>query len=417
MLRLALVPLLLLVLGSTVGAQDRPAKKPPAQALGDATLAFGLDLHRLLAAEGGNVFFSPYSISAALSMAREGARGETAAQLDRVLRLPPAPAVAHQSLTPLLQPGSVEDWANGWDPDQEPELVPAYTLEVANALWVQEGFDCLRPFTSALEERYGAPLQRLDFAHSAAARARVNAWVAERTRDRIRDVVPEGSPSPDTRLMLANAIYFKAPWDEPFEAEATREQTFHTEGGEVRAPFMRTVSRMPYAEDTMAQVLTLPYRGDGCSLLVVLPRAKDGLAPLERDLTPARLASWLAKRRRVRVDVQLPRFETTYAVDLCDALARLGMPLPFDEQADFSGVTAAERLRIGAVFHKAFVAIDENGTEAAAATVVEMATLGLPQAEPDPIPFVADRPFLFAIVHELTGCVLFLGRIADPTAK
>lgn len=417
MLRRTLVPLALVALTSTAGAQQAAEPPEEARALGEATLAFGLDLQRLLAAEGGNVFFSPYSISAALSMAREGARGETAAQLDRVLRLPAAPAAAHQALARALAPGTIEDWGDGWEPGREPKLVPAYTLDVANALWAQEGRAFLAPFTRALDERYGAPLQRLDFADTAAARARVNAWVAERTRDRIRDIVPAGSPPRDTRLMLANAIFFKAPWAEPFKEGATREGPFHREGGgEVQARFMRQVERLDYAEDTIAQVLTLPYRGGDCSLVVVLPRARDGLAALERDLTPERLGHWLAKRSAARVDVRLPRFETTYAVRLRGPLERLGLALPFAEQADLSGMTAEERLRIGAVFHKAFVALDEHGTEAAAATVVAVRTLGLPAAEPDPIPFVADRPFLFAIVHEPTGCALFMGRIADPTA-
>jgi serpin B len=371
---------------------------------------FAVDLYRELRSEEGNVFFSPYSISAALAMAREGARGETAAELDRVLHFPPDLAKAQGVLAEALRPREVD----AYDEHDVVRRMPAYELNVANALWGQEGLPFLAPFTQALEQHHGAPLRRIDFRRSDEARRRINAWVAEQTRERIQDIVPPGMPDPDTRLVSANAIYFKASWDEPFEESATRDAPFYAPKGEVSARLMRQTDHLEYAEDGAVQVLRLPYRGRDTSMLVVLPQRRDGLAAVEKKLTAEGLAGWLGGLKSTRVDVQLPRFHARHGFDAVRALSALGLSRAFsDTQADFSGMLREEPLCIGAVLHEAFVAVDEEGTEAAAATVTgTRAASARPQR---PVRFVADHPFLFLIRHEATGAVLFMGRLSDPT--
>jgi serpin B len=238
-------------------AQD-PGPKPEARAAGEATTRFAVDLYGALRGRQGNLFFSPASLSTALAMTREGARGETAAELDRALHLPAERRAAGQAaLLEALRPRQVPEW----DARGDRKRVPAYELAVANALWGQQGAPFAAAFAATLEAQYGAPLQRLDFADVAAARARINGWVEERTRQRIKDIVPEGKPSPDTRLVLANAMYFKAAWQEPFEVEATKDAPFHAAGGDVQARLMRRVDHLGYAQDEAVQVLSLPYRG------------------------------------------------------------------------------------------------------------------------------------------------------------
>jgi len=394
----------------TVAHAQEPTTKPEARAAGEAVTRFAVDLYGALRDEQGNLFFSPTSLSAALAMTREGAKGETAAELDKALHFPARLAPGQAALLEALRPREVTEW----DEQGHQKKVPAYELAVANALWGQQGAPFLAPFTATLETQYDAPLQRLDFTDVAAARRRINGWVEERTRQRIKDIVPEGKPSPDTRLVLANAIYFKAAWQDPFEKEDTKDAPFHATGGDVQAKLMRRVDHLSYAADDAVQVLSLPYRGDATSLLVILPKRRDGLAAVEAGLTAERLAGWLGALKHTKVDVRLPRFEVTKAVDAKDVLQRLGVRRAFDgEAADFSGMLESERLFVGAVLHKAFVAVDEAGTEAAAATIVSMEAGSAPAPE-TPVDFVADHPFLFLIRHEPTGAVLFMGRLATP---
>lgn len=411
-LRLVFVVVLASLLGSPPAAAQEPRTSEEARLMGESVSRFSVALYGQLRARPGNLFFSPYSLSAALAMTREGARGETAAELDRALAYPRALTAAQRDLALALRPREVEEW----DDAGESRRVPAYELNVANTLWGQEGLAFLPGFTALLEQHYAAPLQRIDFTRAAEARQRINAWVEEQTRQRIKDIVPEGLPTPDTRLALANAIHFKAAWDEPFQEQRTSDAPFHAAGGAVTARLMRRDSHFLYAEDDAVQVVALPYKGHDTSMLVVLPRRRDGLAAVEGALTAERLAGWIGGLTRVRVDVQLPKFEVTHSFDAVPSLGGLGVRRAFDAtQADFSGMLAAEPLFIGAVLHKAFVAVDEKGTEAAAATVVIM-RFGSAMNPEQPVAFVADHPFLFMIRHEPTGAVLFMGRLLDPAA-
>ncbi|MGE0708982.1 MAG: serpin family protein [Planctomycetota bacterium] len=398
---------LLTALALPAAAQERADREAVA-----GLEAFALDLHRALAKGDANGCCSPYSVWAALAMTREGARGETAAQLDQVFGYPKDLTRAQEALRAGLKPRKVSLWD-----EQARKMVerPAYELQVANRLWGQEGTSFLPDYLVTLERRYQAPLERIDFrTQSELARKKINDWVAEQTRQRIKDIVRPPLPTPLTRLVLANAIFFKASWLEPFEPRATRAEPFFAPGKEVKAKLMHGQWHLAYVEDQGAQVLELPYLDRQTSMLVILPRQRDGLAALERTLTPARLAGWLKGMRRPDVQVALPRFTFTADANLTEVLPALGMPLAFDPaKADFQGISA-DKLWIGAVLHKAFIAVDEQGTEAAAATVVEMEG-GAPPRPETPKVFRADHPFLFLIRQRQTGAILFTGRVVDPT--
>ena len=293
--------------------------------------------------------------------------------------------------------------------------VLAYQLEVANRLWGQQGTTFGADFLSLLKERYRAPLERIDFREGAAARKRINDWVAEQTHERIKDIVAPPMPTADTRLALANAIYFKASWKEPFQERATRKAPFfELGGGEREVDTMRRTDHFGYAEDAAVQVVELPYRGNETSMVLIVPKQRAGLPAVEKALTNDRLKGWLRGIRHPKVELHLPKFRFTQPLDLAEILKRMGMPSAFSAKtADFSPMCREEPLFIGAVVHKAFVAVDEKGTEAAAATVVMMMAGSAPMPE-TPQLVRADRPFLFLIRHRKTGCVLFMGRVLTP---
>ncbi len=413
MLRLALLALVLLFAlvpllpGSAAAEKEQPLSAQLAEAHG----RFAWALYDELRAGDANLFFSPYSVSTALTMTREGARANTAAQMDAVLHLGGIDrGAAYASLLRALAAPMVRD---GFGRDAK--RIPAYEIAVANRLWGHEGYAFEKPFTDKLANVYGAPLERMDFGKPDLVRKAINDWVAKQTKDKIRDIVPPGMPPPLTVLALANAIYFKGQWQEPFRERGTKEDVFTGPGGkETQAPFMRRVGGYRYAEVDGVQVLELPYRGGRTSMVVFLPRAKDGLKAVEDKLVKGAAEGWLGSLRGHRVDVQLPKFEFTCAKDLTPVLPRMGMPDAFDlKKADFSGMTQKEPLAIGAVLHKAFVAVDEKGTEAAAATVVMMKR-GAARPPSNPVVFKADHPFAFVIRHTQTGSILFAGRVNTP---
>lgn len=409
------LPLLLLCLMAvpSVEAGEKPGPPKGATEMATSINKFGLDLYRAVGGAGGNLFFSPYSVSAALGMTREGAAGETAAEMDKVFHYPGSQAAMQKALASALTPSMVREYDGN-----KMRKVPAYALSVANALWGQEGFAFKPTFTGSLKNDFGAPLYRLDFKQVTVARKTINDWVAKHTKDKIKDIVPVGMPPPDTRLTLANAIYFKANWLEKFNKRATKKAPWYrADGTEGEAELMNRVDSYGYMEDDDVQVAELPYKGRDLSMLVILPKAKQGLVAVEKKLDHERLSTWVGGLRYRRVNLKVPKFKFTTSLDLSRTLSSMGMPLAFNAgKADFSGMTAEEPLFIGAVLHKAFVAVDEEGTEAAAATVVMMRAGSMPPSDP-PIAFTADHPFIFAIRHKATGAILFMGRIADPAAE
>jgi len=396
----------LLLFASVVGADEpRPASANDAKSAASASNRFALDLFRALPKDGQNRFFSPYSISEALAMTREGAAGETAKEMDRVFHFLKRRAAAQAALRKGLAPPKLNR--------RDGTSAPAYRLQVANALWGHSTSTFVPAFLEELAGRYAAPLERLDFTRPPEARKRINDWVAKMTQDKIKGIVPEGKPSRDTRLALVNAIYFKARWAKAFSEHETRDAPFRLEGAKsTPAKFMNRTEEYAYGEGAQVQVLELPYEGGAVSMVVILPKKRGGLAAVEKSLDSRTLSRWLELESR-QVAVSLPRFRYTVPLNLSKILSAMGMPTAFGPEADFSQMCSSERLCMGPVLHKAFVAVDEKGTEAAAATVVLMKR-ELAPAPGKAISFRADHPFLFLIRHRVTGAILFMGRVCNP---
>jgi serpin B len=375
---------------------------------------FALALYERLRQQPGNLFFSPFSIRSALGMALAGARDETATQMREALCAPPVDGLLHadiaQTVTRLEAGGG-----NG-------------VVSVSNSLWAQAGAVLQPGFLDLIAQYYRGAVQVVDFRRDPdAARSAINMRVRGETRGRITGLIPPGTPDVLTRLLLVNAVYFKGSWASRFDESATEEEPFYPEVGEtMRVPLMRQRTHLGYLHARGFDAVDLPYRGGALSLLVLLPDRKDGLRTLEETLSAAVLDDVAAHMHPREVDLFLPRFTTTWgSVDLCDPLAALGMPLAFDAAgADFSGINglappAVHALHLSAVFHKAFVELNERGTEAAAATAPAMLVRAMARpSRPVPIPvFRADRPFLYAIRDRHSGALLFLGRMADPTSR
>ena len=376
------------------------------QTLVEGNTAFAVDLYQQLREEDdGNLFFSPHSISLALAMTYAGARGETAEQMAQTLHFPFPQETLHPTFNALdlaLQP----------DPTNE----ETFALHIANSLWGERTYAFLDAFLEELARNYGAGLNLMDFMGDPdGARQAINDWVSDQTNEKIQNLLAPGVITPMTRLVLANAIYFNAQWLYPFNPEATRDQPFTLlDGSQVNAPMMfwGEAQSLPYTQGDTYQAVALPYKGGEAEMIVLLPDAGEFTA-FEAALTAAQLAEIVAKLDHTRVNVRLPRFSYSSEFSLADTLAALGMPAAMIAgQADFSGMDGTRELYIGAVIHKAFVAVDEAGTEAAAATAVVM--LERAMAPNEHIEFLVDRPFLYLIRETETGAVLFLGRVVNP---
>ena len=368
--------------------------------------AFAFDLYGQLSAGDGNVFCSPVSVSIALAMTSAGARGETAAEIEAALHFTLPQDRLHPAFDALDL--ALSSRGGGATDAERP-----FQLRVVNALWPQTGYPFLPEFLDRVAEYYGAGLNGLDYgADPDGARLTINDWVAEQTEDRILDLLPDGSISTLTRLVLTNAIYFDAAWTHKFSKEVTRDAPFTLlDGTAVTATQMNQTEFFPYAEGDRWQAVRLPYDGGEVSMVVLLPAA-GAFAAVEGQLGPALLDEVRGALAEREVHVALPRFSFEQGLSLKTALEALGMVAPFDQtRADFGGMADTGELYISDVIHKAFVAVDEDGTEAAAATAVIMAGRGAPV---DVAEFVVDRPFVYWIQDDATGTLLFLGRTVDP---
>lgn len=388
----------------------------PAAAKGD--LAFANLLHGALRKEQGNLFFSPASVRLALAMTAMGARGKTAEELTAGLGLDKDPAATAAGFAAILDSFAQRSKPPATLGEQEWERQEALrrlsTVAIANRIWPQAGRHFEQPFLDLLATRFGAPMQPLDFAATETARKTINGWVAERTQQKIPELLMPPDVTPSTKLVLTNAIYFKAQWDEPFLESATADAPFTTAAGKkVSARMMRRVDHMKYAETPLYQAVELPYADGSLSMTILLPRPGKSLAEVEAKAFAAPAAAMIAER----VSLQLPRFKIEARFALAETLAKLGMSSAFQYgPADFSGMDGTRELYIGNVVHQAVITVDENGTEAAAATAVGMrAGAAAPTAPPKA--FIADHPFAFFIRDARTGLVLFAGRLADPSAK
>jgi serpin B len=375
-----------------------PAEPVDTRSLSEGLNRFGLDFHRLLAAGSPdeNVVFSPLSIGIAFGMADAGARGETAAQIEGVFHLPASGAELHAAFNAL---------------DQALADAGKSTLRLANRMYPATGYELVPRFVQTLAASYGAPLERLGFAADAeAARKRINDWVAERTEERIQELMPSGSIAPNTVLVLVNALYLEAKWSQPFGKYSTETTPFtRVDGSRVDVPLMHNAELgTRYVDAEGYQAVELPY-GDGeLSMLVVVPK-EDGFADFESRFDAKRLAALDAAMSDGIVDLFLPRWSESFDVDLVETLPELGLELPF-RGGDFTGISPRNPF-IGAGVHAADIEVDELGTVAAAATGLAFAESGPPT--PDAV-IRADRPFLYLIRHAETGAVLFLGRVVDP---
>ena len=392
-----------------------PAKNPKAEAAAVAALttasnAFAVDLWKTQRATTGNLAMSPTSITAALVMTWGGAKGKTATQMRKALHLQGDEAsvfTGWRGLSTSLQ-----------DPSRQ------LKLRMANRLFGEQTFGFEQPFLDKTAASFGAPLEKLDFiGKTEAQRLRINDWVATQTESRIKDLLAPGILTPNTRLVLVNAIYFLAQWATPFTREKTRDAAFNVVVGTPKnVPTMQQAGTFRTAKSGKAAVLELPYQGDDTAMWIVLPDAANGLAAVEAALSAKQIATWNRNLKAQELDVHLPKFEVnpTAAMLLNPALQKLGITDAFsDARANFAGMAAptdvTKRLYISSVVHKAFVKVDEKGTEAAAATAVVMATKG---AMPAPATaFRVDHPFLFMIVDKKTGLLLFMGRVVDPSLK
>jgi len=386
------------------------ARGSDAAAAAKANNDFAVRMYSKLAEEGGNLFFSPGSIHTALSMTFAGARGRTERQMYDVLGFGVA---AGKNRWPQSR---VHKACAGLLKALEPPKDAGYQLSVANALWGQKGYPWLEDFLKATRDNYGAGLREVDFVGATeAARRTINTWVEDRTKDRIKELIAKGILTGLTRLVLTNAIYFKGDWAAQFDKKATRDADFTTVGSKkVKVSMMHRKGRYGYTIDrkTGLQAVAIPYKGDELSMVVLLPKAPEDLAAMTATLTAKRLDAWIGALRTREIHLYLPRFKLTKALRLKKVLSKMGMTDAFGSQADLSGMNGKKDLYVAAVIHKAFVDVNEEGTEAAAATAV---VVKLKSARRTPV-FRADRPFGFLIRHNPTGTILFMGTVAEPPA-
>jgi serpin B len=388
--------------GRTSGLNPVP---DPTTGTGEATLGsnvFAVSLYAALSGQEGNLSFSPLSISSCLAMAYEGARGKTREEMARVLHFPRDRDKFHSSIP---QPGAWISWSSG-------SLSPV--LSMANALWGQQGYRFVPEFLQALRQYHASELRQVDFAGKTdGTRHTINRWVEEKTGGKIQELISQGVLGPDTKLVLTNAVYFKGSWVSRFLEKNTRPGIFSTgRGRSMTVAMMEQTSDFRYMEVEGASILEMPYAGGGLSMVVLLPKDTDGLFEFERSLSSSMIEQWMGRLLRkgtMKVHVRLPRFRVSSAFELGRTLSHMGMPTAFQSDADFSGMTGSRELFIGNVLHKAFVEVNEEGTEAAAASAAVMTKAALRVYD-----FTADHPFLFLILEHSTGNILFMGRLVDP---
>lgn len=373
----------------------------------DGNNAFALDIYNALRSENGNLILSPYSMSLALAMTYAGARGDTESQMAQAMHYQPQ-AQLHPAFNALDL--ALEKKPINLDKDQEP-----LQINIANSVWAEKTMPILPDYLDTIALNYGAGIHLADFLNKPnEERVAINNWVSAETEEKIKDLLADGSITPDTRMVLVNAIYFKADWLHKFDVNSSYDGTFHLlDGTEAAAKMMgETMYEIPYMQGNGYQVVELPYAGETAAMDIILPdegNFESFEASFNKDVYDE-IVNGLQAASSARVN--LPKFEFTSDFSLSDSLIKLGMVDAFDRGlADFSGMTGEKDLFIGDVIHKAFVAVDEEGTEAAAATAVVMEATGAPMQD---IVFIADRPFLFIIRDTVNGQILFVGRVLNP---
>jgi len=391
-----------------------PGTPEDIRAVSEANNRFAFSLYSRLAQEkeyaGGNLFFSPFSLSSALALTGEGARGRTADEIRSVFFLPENTTALRDGFSGMNAAVSSGD--------------PHYSLRTANALWAEKTYPFHNDYITSVSRYYGAKTTNLDFInHPEDSRVAINSWVENQTEDRIKDLIPGGAIDPATRLVITNAIYFKGSWVKQFDRNRTSDMEFRTGAGTtVKVPMMQRTDEgavYPYAENTNLQMLSMPYEystGRKLSMVILLPKT-DSLTGAESALDAGTLAALQQSAETRRVEVYFPKFTLTTRYSLPAVLTAMGMPTAFTPSADFSGMDGTRDLFISDVIHQAFIDVNEEGTEAAAATAVVMRLAAAP-ANPQPVPvFRADHPFIFIIRDDETGAILFMGRVVNPAGS
>ncbi len=403
--------------GHPVSAQELKSDKPrdTAPVVSEADLselvegsnAFAFSLYQVLKAQDSNLFYSPYSISEALAMTYAGARGDTEKAMAAALHFSLPQESLHPAFNSLdLQLAQRGKGAAGKDDK-------GFRLNIVNAIWGQKDYDFQAQFLDILAQNYGAGLRIVDFVkETEQSRLTINNWVSDQTEGKIKDLIPQGVINNLTRLVLTNAIYFNAAWLHPFTAEATSDGPFHlVDGSEKTVPMMHQTESFRYAEGEDYQAVELPYDGNELSMVILLPEAVQFKA-FEGKMAAQSVAAITSSMQSKQVNLTMPKFEYDSSFGLKEALKTMGMGIAFDMEADFSGMNGRKDLFIQDVVHKAFVAVDESGTEAAAATAV---IVGLKAAPPSqPVTLTIDRPFIFFIRDMQTGSIIFIGRVMNP---
>jgi serpin B len=398
------------VLKSDKGRITSPNVTQSEQALlVEGNSAFAFKLYQELKEKGGNLFYSPYSISLALAMTYAGARGETAQQMADTLQF----LLEQDRLQPAFnwldaKLASRGEGAAGKDGGK-------FRLNIANDIWGQKDYEFLPAFLDVLAENYGAGLRILDFiTETEKSRVTINDWISDQTEGRIKDLIPQGAIDALTRLVLTNAIYFNAAWEYPFDDKVTSDGPFYLlDGGQVTVPMMKQTESFGYTKGAGYQAVELPYDGEELSMVILLP-ASGNFEAFEQELQAQQVDAIIKDLQSTRVALTMPKFEFDSQFSLKDTLAGMGMRDAFSPgDADFSGMTGNRELFISEVVHKAFVAVDEAGTEAAAATAV---IVGMTAVSPSPLEVTIDRPFIFLIRDIETGAILFVGRVLNPPA-
>lgn len=383
-------------------ADDTEATESGISQVVDGNNQFAFELYSKLTGQSNeNAFFSPYSISSAFSMTYEGARDSSAEEMRNVLHFPEYG---------VLRPNFAAIY-NDINRDNS-----NYELRTGNALWVQKDYPLLEEYASNVEKYYGGKAAELDFVEETEqSRLTINDFIEKQTNDKIKDLIPKGVLDPMTRLVLTNAIYFKGTWVWQFDKSDTLDRDFFiTPENTVKTPTMymdNDKAKFNYADLGHLQILELPYKGDKISMLILLPNST--LEDVEPVLNDENLKEWKSEMIPTKMDaIYIPKFEFKTKYFMVDTLTSMGMESPFDpSQADFSGMDGTKNLYISDVIHQAFVKVDEEGTEAAAATAIAMRFTSAVQERNV---FRADHPFIFLIQEKETGNVLFLGRIVDP---
>jgi len=397
------IPVVLMI--SSAFGSPPEARSAQTRSLVEGNTGFALDLYGQLKTGSGNLFFSPYSISTCLAMTYAGARAETEKQMGQALHFEESQRQLHSSFGELQRQLTEASKPEGIE------------LNIANALWTQKDPPLLPAFLQITKSEYQANVSQADFRTGAEeARDKINRWVSQKTKEKIQNILPPGSLTDLTRLVLANAIYFKGVWARQFQKTETSTQPFHlSTARHVEVPLMHHFDEVRYTEDADFQAVELPYKGGGLSIVILLPRQVDACSKLEDRLTPALLSRSLGGMKKQKVEIFLPRFKLESSFELSDTLAKMGMRDAFGPKADFSGMDGTKSLYVSGVFHKAWGEVNEEGTEAAAATAVVMTRSAVIKQPPPPPIFRADHPFIFLIRDTRSGSVLFLGRLVDPT--